>query len=172
MSDQQPYPPAQPHAPQAQPQQPYPPQPYPPQPYPQQPPYAQPYPPQTMPQQRPYAAAPEVRRDVDAALAARRELGGEYEDHVAAGLAERVEQLAAVRSSELQRAADGSGWQQSDDAIKRRQRFTLGIISLGAAIPITAISAVQVHPGLLGVIVSWAGIVGVNAVFAWNDRKR
>lgn len=151
MSDPQPYPPAQPR---------------PPLPY-AQPPLAQPY-----PQPRPSAATPEVRRDVDAALAARRELGAEYEDHVAAGLAERIEQLAAVRSSELQRAADGSGWYQSDDAIKRRQRFTLGIISLGAAIPITAISAVQVDPGLLGVIVSWAGIIGVNAVFAWNDRKR
>ena len=42
----------------------------------------------------------------------------------------------------------------------------LGIISLGAGIPITAISASVVEPGLLGVIVAWAGIVGVNVAAA------
>ena len=49
----------------------------------------------------------------------------------------------------------------------------LGIISLGAGIPITAISATNVDPGLAGVLVSWAGIVGVNIAAALRQpRKR
>lgn len=162
MSEPQPYPPAQPS-----------PTPYPPQPqYAPQPAYSQPYPQAQPPQQRPYVPAPELRRDVDAALAARRELGAEYEDHVAAGLAERVEQLAAMRTAELRHASEGSVGQRTQEATNRQQRFVLGIISLGAGIPITAISAVQVDPGLLGILVSWAGIVGVNVAVAWHDRKR
>ena len=51
-------------------------------------------------------------------------------------------------------------------------RFVLGIISLGTGIPITAIAATNVEPGLFGVIAAWAGIVGVNAVFAWGNRRK
>jgi len=39
-------------------------------------------------------------------------------------------------------------------------------------VPITAITATNVEPGILGVAVSWAGIVGVNWVHARSLRKR
>ena len=113
----------------------------------------------------------EVRAEAEAALAARRELGPEYEDHLAAGLADRVEQLAVYRSAELQRAS------RADDAdlqlarTSQVQSFVLGIISLGVGVPITAIAAIQVHPGLLGVAVSWAGIVGVNVAHRLGTRR-
>ena len=42
------------------------------------------------------AASYETRRETEAALAARMELGPEYSEHIAAALAERVEQLAAL----------------------------------------------------------------------------
>jgi hypothetical protein len=58
-----------------------------------------------------------------------------------------------------------------DDRREGSQRFALTIISLAAGIPITAISATQVDPGLLGVGVSWAGIIAVNAMFAINQRR-
>ena len=43
-------------------------------------------------------------------MAARSELGPEYDDAIAAGLADRVEELVAYRTAELRHAdADGQG---------------------------------------------------------------
>ena len=56
-----------------------------------------------------YLRREETRRDIEAALAARRELGPEYHDSIAAGLAERVEQLAAIRMAELRHEAADPG---------------------------------------------------------------
>jgi hypothetical protein len=114
----------------------------------------------------------ETRRDVDAALAARMELGPEYDEHIAAGLADRIEELVAYRTAELRHNGQLGEEVANAERSARTQRFVLGIVSLGAGIPITAISAVQVDPGIAGVIVSWAGIVGVNAVHALFNRPR
>lgn len=46
----------------------------------------------------------------------------------------------------------------------RGERLALSIISLGTGIPITAIAAEQ--GGVVGMLVVWAGIVGVNFSFA------
>jgi len=115
-------------------------------------------------------SAAETQREVQAALAARRELGPDYDDHIAAGLADRVEQLAAVRLAELRHRGEQGSAVDRAEATSRSQQFVLGIISIGAGIPITAIAATNITPGLLGVIVSWAGIVGVNAVFSLGRR--
>ncbi|GAA2111319.1 hypothetical protein GCM10009841_34060 [Microlunatus panaciterrae] len=111
----------------------------------------------------------ETRRDVEAALAARGELGPDYDEHIAAGLAERIEQLAAYRTAELRQQTERV---RAVDAVSQRgqtQRFVLGIISLGAGIPITAITIVQ--GTLIETVIAWAGIVGVNAVHAWGSRR-
>jgi hypothetical protein len=118
----------------------------------------------------PAGARAETRRDVDAALAARLELGPEYEDHIAAGLAERVEELVAYRTAELRTTRDVGSAELELERSSRRQRFVLGIISLGTGIPITAIAGEVVEPGLLGVAIAWAGIVGVNVVHARNRK--
>lgn len=114
----------------------------------------------------------ETRRDVDAALAARAELGPEYDEHIAAGLAERVEQLAAIRTAELRHAADVGGHADAAERTSHKQRFVLGIVSLGAGIPITAISGALVEPSLIGVLISWTGIVGVNVAAGLGHRRR
>jgi hypothetical protein len=114
----------------------------------------------------------ETKRDVEAALAARRELGFEYEEAIAAGLLDRVNQLALMRASEIRREAERVDQMAEAEKSSRAQRTALGIVSLGAGIPITAISATNVEPGLLGVLVSWAGIVGVNVAAAINSRRR
>lgn len=114
----------------------------------------------------------EVRRDAEAALAVRAELGPAYDDHLAAGLADRVEELVAFRTAELRMRGTVSDRQYAAEDSARRRGFVLGIISLGAGIPITAISATTVEPGLMGLAVSWAGIIGVNAVHAWTSRRR
>lgn len=36
----------------------------------------------------------------------------------------------------------------------------------------SGIAAVQTDPGILGLAVGWAGIVGVNLAAAWPGRKR
>ena len=132
--------------------------------YQQQPPYGprQPY---TV-----HRASEETTRDAQAALAARMELGPEYTEHVAEGLAERVEQLAAIRAGELRHEAEVANSTSRSDQSGRVRQFVLGIVSLTVGIPITAIAATNTDPGLLGVAVSWLGIVGVNAVHARANR--
>ena len=114
----------------------------------------------------------ETRRDVEAALGARRELGFEYEEAIAAGLLDRVNQLALMRASEIRREAERVDQVAEAEKTSRRQRFVLGIVSLGVGIPITAISGEVVEPGLLGVLIAWAGIVGVNVAAGINSRRR
>ena len=112
----------------------------------------------------------ETRREVQAALGARRELGIEYEEAIAAGLLDRVNQLALMRASEMRREVERVDQLAEVEKTSRRQRFVLGIVSLGVGIPITAISASE--SGLIGIAVAWAGIVGVNAAAGINSRRR
>lgn len=113
-----------------------------------------------------------TRADAAAAWEARKELGPEYEEHIASGLAERVEELVAYRTAELRQTESAADHDRALERSAQTQGFVLGIISLGAGIPITAISAVQVDPSLLGVAVSWAGIVGVNLAHRMTRRRR
>ena len=166
------------HPPQNYPPQNYPPQNYPPRNYPQQNPQAQPYPPAA-----PYPAQPqyrrsvhrpseELRRDAEAALAARMELGPEYSEYVAANLAERVEELAEERAAELRQQAERADRAQAAEQTGHGRQLALAIVSMVMGVPITAISASEVDPSIIGVAVSWAGIVGVNWVHARSLRKR
>jgi hypothetical protein len=114
----------------------------------------------------------ETRREVQAAMAARRELGLEYEEAIAAGLLDRVNQLALMRSAEVRREAERRDEVAEAEKQSRTHRFVLGIISLGVGVPITAISANVVEPGIVGLVISWAGIVGVNVAAAIGARRR
>ena len=75
-------------------------------------------------------------------------------------------------TGQVRRTDDAEAYRRSEEHAARKQSFVLGIVSLGAGIPITAISGTLVDPGLVGVAVSWAGIVGVNVVFGWRHRRR
>jgi hypothetical protein len=114
----------------------------------------------------------EIRRDVEAALATRAELGPDYEEHIAAGLAERVEQLVALRLAETKHDSSLAEKELEADKAVRHQRFVLGIVSLGAGVPITAIAGSVPESGLVGIAIAWAGIVGVNIAHAWGGRRR
>jgi hypothetical protein len=113
----------------------------------------------------------ESRREAEAALAARRELGLEYEEQIAAGLAERVEQVAWYREAETRHKTQIELEEIKDERRARGQQLALSIVSLGTGVPITAIAAINVEPGLLGVMAVWGGIVGVNAVFALSGLR-
>lgn len=135
---------------------------------------AVPGPPRGLPSQ---GRNPELADDAAAALAARRELGPEYDDVIAAGLADRVEQIVAARASQPTQQVQpypSSSPEQTHKEIEEKstssnQSFVLGIVSLGAGIPITAIAAEQ--GGLPGLIVAWAGIVGVNVANGLTQRR-
>ena len=113
-----------------------------------------------------------ARADVAGSWEARKELGQEYEEHSASGLADRVEEMVAYRTAELRHQGTVRSKDEELERTSQRQGFVLGIISLGVGVPITAISALNVDPGLLGVAVSWAGIVGVNVAHRLGHRRR
>ncbi|MEU9127305.1 hypothetical protein AB0D08_04145 [Kitasatospora sp. NPDC048540] len=112
----------------------------------------------------------DLRRDLDAAVQTRKELGKEYESEIVdsflarldARLDARVEQRAA---EQLDARAPARGRDRG-----RGGRFTLGGASLVLGIPLTAIATE--NAGVTGLIVCWAGIVGVNLSAALGDRRR
>ena len=93
------------------------------------------------------------REDVQAAIEARRELGGEMEPHLIDSFVDRIEkridESATRRLPEQRRGREGS--------------FVLALASLIFAIPITGIAAT--HGGIAAMVVVWLGIVLLNAVY-------
>jgi hypothetical protein len=107
------------------------------------------------------------RRDYEALLATRGELGPDYDKALVDSFADRMER-------EIQRrVASASGGRSLDqraaEAAGKRQ-LALAIVSLGAGIPITAISAAIAD--LPGLGISWAGIAAVNFAYALQNRGR
>ena len=103
------------------------------------------------------------RSEVEAALAARRELGTEYDDAFVEQFAERIEQVVRARA-----AASTPAVLQDEETGSRQ--FVLGIVSLGTGIPITAIAGGIAD--LPGIITAWVGIVGVNVAHSLASRRR
>ncbi|MEW2359344.1 hypothetical protein [Spirillospora sp. NPDC029432] len=102
------------------------------------------------------------RDDLAAALAARRELGPDYDDAFIETLAERIDEQLAARA-----AARGPRPGVSAPPRPRTDRSpALAIVSLLAAIPLSAIAAEMT--GMPGLITVWVAIVLVNIVHAWR----
>jgi hypothetical protein len=107
---------------------------------------------------------PITREDVTSLVEARRELGEDMEPAVIDAFLDRVEAAAEARAAERRPVKQPPpSW---DDG--RGEQLALSIISLGTGIPITAIAAEQ--GGVVGMLVVWAGIVGVNFSFARRNR--
>ncbi|MFI7065489.1 hypothetical protein ACIBL3_31150 [Kribbella sp. NPDC050124] len=112
----------------------------------------------------------EVRKDLRAAAAARQELGPEYEDAIIENFLEKLDAREAARHGQDREFRQR---EQVLEAVGLKRRETdpgglaLAIISVIAAIPVTAIAAELT--GLPGMIVSWAGLVGIN--LARNTRR-
>ncbi|WP_285698204.1 hypothetical protein [Actinomadura sp. NBRC 104412] len=103
------------------------------------------------------------RDDLAAALAARRELGPDYDDAFIESLVDRIEetlaarQNAAPRRSRRDRAGEPPAKGHGDGTL------ALAIVSLVTAIPLSAIGVGTA--GLAGLLIAWVGIVLVNIVF-------
>jgi hypothetical protein len=118
------------------------------------------------------ARDPELKKELDATLHARRELGEEYDTALVESFLDKVDQrLDSTVDRRVRRqmaeqqmiVARGSRAPQFDES-NFGERFGFGIISLILAIPLSAIGAVNAD--LPGLVVTWLGVVGVNAVHA------
>ena len=111
-------------------------------------------------------ATDDMRKDLRAAVAARQELGPEYEAEIIDSSLDKLE------ARDLQRRAGVLPEPAPRPRHPNRETdpggLALAIISIVAAIPITAIAADMI--GLIGVIVCWAGLVGIN--FARTSARR
>lgn len=110
------------------------------------------------------------RRDYEAVLHTRGELGPEYDAALVESFADRME--AEIRRRTVGMSGDPEERRMlRDDARGDRQRqLALGIVSLGTGIPVTAISASIT--GLPGLIVCWMGIGAINAAHAFVANRR
>jgi hypothetical protein len=117
----------------------------------------------------------ELKKELDASLEARRELGEEYESALVDSFLEKVDQRidGAVerrvrRQMAEQQMVVGRGSRSPRPTDSWGERFGFGIVSLVLAIPLSAIGGGIAH--LPGLLVAWAGIVGVNAFQAVRTR--
>jgi hypothetical protein len=106
--------------------------------------------------------------EIAAALAARRELGPEYEDAIAASMADRIEREIAARVEAGRVPAKREHEPHSAD----RSATFLAAASLIAGIPITAIAAGTSHGNVFAIGVAWLGIALVNTAHALGRRDR
>ena len=109
------------------------------------------------------------RQDMEAFLETRRELGPSYEREVVDAVAERIERAVDAR---VHHQAAELKQQRDDERGDRQRQLALGIVSIGASIPITIPLAVTDHNLALGI--AWAGITAVNFAHARvvNARHR
>ncbi len=99
------------------------------------------------------------RDDLAASLAARRELGPDYDAAFIDAVAERIEWATARRPSAAEH-----------DKGDRAVAVTVACVSLGVSIPVTAIAAIQT--GLAGLTVVWLALTVINVAFALRPRRR
>ncbi|MER6301514.1 hypothetical protein ABT247_18390 [Kitasatospora sp. NPDC001539] len=121
----------------------------------------------------------DLRRDLDATLQARKELGKEYEDALVDSFMKRLDaRLDARGGRPAGERTDGYGPSYRDRGHDRDRRGwapgrsgnRLAVVSLAFGIPLTAIASSPEGGGFVGLLVCWAGIVGVNLAAALGNR--
>ncbi|MFK0296514.1 hypothetical protein ACIQU6_39430 [Streptomyces sp. NPDC090442] len=117
---------------------------------------------------------PELRKELDATLQTRKELGPEYESELLESFLEKLDQTVDRRvrrqlaEQQMQVARGTRPPRRADAGTEFWQRFAVAVVSLVLAIPLSAIAVV--NAGLVGLVVCWAGVVGVNAVHSLGLR--
>ncbi|MFI6008537.1 hypothetical protein ACIBAG_06875 [Streptomyces sp. NPDC051243] len=113
----------------------------------------------------------DLKKELNATLQARRELGDEYESALVDSFMEKVDQRidGAVerrlrRQLAEQQMVVARGGRSPKPTDSFGERFGFGIVSLVVAIPLSGIGGGVA--GLSGLLVTWIGIVGVNVVQA------
>ncbi|MFF8913782.1 hypothetical protein ACF08M_10750 [Streptomyces sp. NPDC015032] len=124
---------------------------------------------------------PELKSELDATLHARSELGSDYESALVESFLEKVEQRLDTtldrrvrRHLAEQQVSVARGTHTPQPMGNFGERYGFGIISLILAIPLSAIGSAAAHT--TGLVVTWVGIIAVNAVHAarswpWFQRR-
>jgi hypothetical protein len=107
--------------------------------------------------------------DLNAALAARRELGPDYDDAFVEAVAERLEDAMAARMARDPRLAPASAPAPRRGLYGGNADFALAVISLAAAVPLSA-SAV-VNSGNTALFFVLGAIVLINFAHALRNRR-
>ncbi|MEV5597288.1 hypothetical protein [Streptomyces sp. NPDC052496] len=119
---------------------------------------------------------PELRKELDATLQTRKELGPEYESELVESFLEKLDKTVDQRvrrqfaEQQMQVARGAQPPRRRPARGGFGERFGFATVSLVLAIPLSAIGAV--HADLVGLLVSWAGIVGVNVVNSSGFLRR
>lgn len=113
----------------------------------------------------------DLRKDLDATVRARGELGEEYDSALVDSFLEKVEQRIddvvdrrVRRHLAEQQTAAARGARRPKPADSWAERYGFALITLVLAIPLSAIAGALA--GMAGMVATWIGIVGVNAVQA------
>lgn len=115
-------------------------------------------------------AAELTPEEIAAALAARRELGPEYEDAIASSLADRIEREVAARVDAMRIPPRPSQRTPDPHVSDARASTWIAATSLVVGIPITGIVAGTSHGSIVAIAVAWIGIALVNVAFASGRR--
>jgi hypothetical protein len=111
------------------------------------------------------------REDLQAAVAARRELGRDYEDAVLDSFLDRLDRSIAARVDARVAERVPAVLRNTGEARGRSDAgLVLGVTSLVTGIPITAIAGGTT--GVDGILIAWVGISVVNLAHAWGRRLR
>jgi VIT1/CCC1 family predicted Fe2+/Mn2+ transporter len=111
-----------------------------------------------------------TRDDLTAAVGARRELGPDYEDAVLDNFLARLDRQMQERVDATVAERISTGERPVAKAPDQRDPgLTLGIVSVIAGIPVTAITTGTEE--LAALIVAWGGIAAVNVAHAWGRRR-
>jgi len=106
-------------------------------------------------------------------LAARQELGPDYEQAVIDGFVSRISQAiderVDVRLAEV-KGPDLTVQRRARSGVGENSQLILALGSLGLAVPLSGIAAVYGH--LPGLIICWAGVTVVNIAHALYRRER
>ncbi|MER6118646.1 hypothetical protein [Streptomyces sp. NPDC001743] len=123
------------------------------------------------------ASDAELKKELNATLQARSELGAEYESALVESFLEKVEQRLdgtldrrVRRHLAEQQITVARGARAPEQPLGHfGERFGFGIISLVLAIPLSAIGVA--NAGIEGLVVAWLGIVGVNVFQAAHGGR-
>lgn len=122
----------------------------------------------------------DLKKELDATLQTRKELGAEYEAELVESFLEKVERKLDTtadrrvrRQLAEQQMTTARGGERPRGELEFGtfgERFGFAAVSMVLAIPLSAIGGHM--GGLSGLLVTWAGIVGVNAVQAFGRLPR
>ena len=111
-----------------------------------------------------YDAGDMPRDEAEAALAARQELGRDYEPAIVDSFVDRLDKAIDARVAEHVERAGSRPAPKPD-----RSGLALAVVSMGCGIPLTAIAGrIADLPGML---IAWIGIVLVNIAYAMQSRR-